>query len=52
MIKKQKNILNIVNNLYDGRELVINAFKSGLFPLKSTSKTGLKTPKQLLQNYR
>ena len=49
--KKQKNILNSAQNLYYGRELVINAFKSGLFPLKSTTGTGLKilTPKQLLQ---
>ena len=34
-----------------GRELVINAFRSGLFPLESTTRTGLKTlsPKQMLQ---
>ena len=51
MIKKQKNILNSAKSLYYGRELVINAFKSGLFPLKSTTGTGLKilTPKQMLQ---
>ena len=51
MIKKQKNILNSAESLYYGRELVINAFKSGLFPLKSTTGTGLKilTPKQMLQ---
>ena len=52
MIKKnKKNILNSAQNLYYGRQLVINAFKSGLFPLKSTTGTGLKilTPKQLLQ---
>ena len=52
MIKKQKkNILNSVENLYYGRELVINAFKSGLFSLKSTTGKGLKilTPKQMLQ---
>ena len=38
-------------NLYEGRELVLNAFKSGLFPSKSTEGTGLKilTPKQMLQ---
>ena len=29
--KNKKNVLNIAKNLYDGRELVINAFKSGLF---------------------
>ena len=52
MIKKtKKKILNSAQNLYCGRELVINAFKSGLFPLKSTTGTGLKilTPKQMLQ---
>ena len=52
MIKKSKTkILSTAKNLYDRRELVINAFKSGLFPLKSTTETGLKilTIKQLLQ---
>ena len=51
MIKKTKNIFNSAQNLYYGRELVINAFKSGSFPLKPTSVTGLKvlTPKQMLQ---
>ena len=52
MIKKNKaKILSTAKNLYDRRELVINAFKSGLFPLKSTTETGLKilTIKQLLQ---
>ena len=45
------NVFNIAKNLYEGRELVINAFKSGLFPLKSTTGTGLKIliPKQMLQ---
>ena len=49
--KNKKNILNSAKNLYHGRELVINAFKSRLFPLKSTTGTGLKilTPKQMLQ---
>ena len=50
MIKK-RNVLKTAKNLYEGRELVVNAFKSELFPLKSTTGTGLKilTPKQLLQ---
>ena len=49
--KNKKYILNSAENLYYGRELVINGFKSGLFPLKSTTGTGLKilTPKQVLQ---
>ena len=51
MIKKQKNILNNIENLYYGRELLIGAFKSGLFPLKSITGTGIKilAPKQMLQ---
>ena len=52
MTKKiKKNVFNTAKNLYEGRELVINAFKSGLFKLKSTTGTGLKilTPKQMLQ---
>ena len=49
--KTKKNILNSAHNLYYGRELVINTFKSGLFPLKPTTGTRLKvlTPKQMLQ---
>ena len=49
--KNFKNILNSLENLYYGRELVLNAFKSGLFKLKPTTGTGLKilTPKQMLQ---
>ena len=48
--KTKKNILINVRNLYYGRELVINVFKSRLFPLKSTTGKGLKilTPKQML----
>ena len=51
MIKKQKNVLNIAQNPYDARKIVINSFRSGLFPLKSTTGTGLKilTPKQMPQ---
>ena len=47
---KKKNVLNTAKNLYDGRELTINAFKRGLFPIKSIAGTGLKilTPKQSL----
>ena len=49
--KRKKDVFDSIKNLYKGRELVINAFKSGLFPLKSTAGEGLKilTPKQLLQ---
>ena len=49
--KNKRNAFNTTKNLYEGRELVINAFKSELFQLKSLTGTGLKilTPKQLLQ---
>ena len=49
--KRRKDVFDSVKNLYKGRELVINAFKSGLFPLKQITGEGLKilTPKQLLQ---
>ena len=52
--KKVKNVFNTAKNLYEGRELVINAFKSGLFQLKSITGTGIKilTPKQMLQRLR
>ena len=52
MIEKNiKTILDSAQSLYYGKELVINAFKSGLFPLKSTTRTGLKilTLKEMLQ---
>ena len=47
--KKRKNVFDSVRGLH--WELVVNAFKSGLFPLKSTTGTGLKilTHKQMLQ---
>ena len=49
--QKQNWCFDCAKNLYDGRELVLIAFKSGLFPLKSTEGTGLKvlTPKQMLE---
>ena len=47
----KRNVLNTAKDFYECRELVISTFKSGLFPLKSTTGTGLKilTPKQMLQ---
>ena len=49
--KHTKNVFIATQNLYYGRELVINYFKSGLFPLKSARGRGLKilTSKQMLQ---
>ena len=47
----KRNFLNTAKKFYEGRELIINAFKSELFPLKSTTDTELKilTSKQMLQ---
>ena len=43
-----------MNALYEGRELTINFFKSGLFPMKSTFGTVIKllTTKAMLQRLR
>ena len=35
--KRKNNILDSVRSFYKGRELVVDDFKSGLFPLKSTN---------------
>ena len=42
---------NSAINLYEGRELVLNAFKSGTFPLRQIQETGIKivTSKQMFQ---
>ena len=50
--KKQKRDNNLsLNELYEGREMVLNTFKSGTFPLPRTEGTGIKilTPKRILQ---
>ena len=36
---KKNDVFNGARNFYKGRELVLNGFKSGLFPLKSTKGT-------------
>ena len=48
--KIREMFLILQKKLYEGRELVINAFNSGLFPLKLTVGKGLQilTPKQML----
>ena len=40
-----------MNALYEGRELILNASRSGIFPIKETKGKALKilTPKQMLQ---
>ena len=47
---KRRNTFESVNALYEGQELSINAFKSGIFTIKPTQWKGLKilTPKQML----
>ena len=33
--KKKRNAFERVNALYEGREVTLNTFKSGIFPLKT-----------------
>ena len=48
---KKGNTFESANALYEGRELILNAFRSGVFPIKEKQGKGLKilTPKQMLQ---
>ena len=48
---KKMNTFDSVNALYEGQELTLNAFKSGIFLLKAKKGEGFKmlTPKQMLQ---
>ena len=39
---RKNDVFNSVKNLYKSKELVINAFKSKIFPLKSPAGKGLK----------
>ena len=49
--KKKSDTFEIINALYQVKELVFNAFKTGLFPLKLAQGKGIKIlrPKQMLQ---
>ena len=49
--EKKSNAFESVNAYYEGRELTLNAFKSGIFPLKISQGKGLRilTSKQMLQ---
>ena len=49
--KKKSNTFESINALYEDRELVLNAFKKEIFPLKSSQANGIKilTPKQMLR---
>ena len=48
---KTKNTFDTVSARYDSRELTLNAFRSGVSPIKEKQGKGLKmlTPKQMLQ---
>ena len=48
---KKGDTYESVYTLYEGRELTLNAFKSGIFTIKATKSEGIKilTPKQMLQ---
>ena len=56
---KKQNTLNSVNALYECRELTLNAFRKGIFPIKATQGKGrpsdlatqlkILSPKQMLQ---
>ena len=48
---ENQNTFGSVNALYEGRELSLNAFRSGIFPIKAAQGKNLKiyTPKQMLQ---
>ena len=41
-VRKRINTFDIVNSLYVGRELLINVFKSGIFPVKERQGKELK----------
>ena len=48
---KKQNTFKSVSAFYEGRELTLNAFRSGVFPIKEKKGKGLKilTPTQMLQ---
>ena len=48
---REKFFLESRTALDEGREITLNAFKSGIFPIKATKSKGHKilTPKQMLQ---
>ena len=46
---KKRNTFDSINDIYEGQELLLNAFRNGIFPIKKQGE-GLKmlTPKQML----
>ena len=52
-IKKHKKLcIDSAKNICEGRELVLNAFKSGLFPLKLTQVTAGNNSENLVNEIR
>ena len=49
--RDKENTYDSINSLYEGQELILNAYKSGIFPIKETNGKELKivTPTQMLQ---
>ena len=47
----KRNTFDSLNTLYDGQELTLNAFRSGIFPIKEKQGKGLRilSPQQMLQ---
>ena len=50
-LDKKRDTYESAYALYEGRELTLNAFKSGIFPIKDTQGEGISilTPKQMLR---
>ena len=49
--RKKSKVFATTNTIYEGPELTLNAFKSGILPFKSTQRKGVKVskPKQMFQ---
>ena len=48
---KKQGTFDSISALYEGQELALNTFRSGIFPIKENKANGLKvlTPKQILE---
>ena len=49
--KKKKDTYEIINSVYEGTEVILNAIESRIFPLKSIYGKGIKvlTPRKMIQ---
>ena len=45
-VEKKRDTYESINAIFEGRKMVLNAFKSGVFSLPPTEGTGLKTHKK------